>query len=103
MTSIGVRLPEDLLEKLDRLSQDEQLDRSTVIRQLLERGYEDFMKERAGRNYRSGEITISEAASLAELTIWEMEQYLLREGYRSEYSIADLEREQDRLSSRRED
>lgn len=103
MTSIGVRLPEDLLEKLDRLSQDEQLDRSTVIRKLLERGYEDFMKERACRNYRSGEITISEAASLAELTIWEMEQYLLREGYRSEYSIADLEREQDRLSSRRED
>lgn len=103
MTSIGVRLPEDLLEKLDRLSQDEQLDRSTVIRQLLERGYEDFMKERAARNYRNGEITISEAASLAELTIWEMEQYLLREGYRSEYSIADLEREQNRLRSRRED
>jgi len=99
MTSIGVRVPDDLLEKLDRLSEDEQLDRSTVIRQLLERGYEQFMKEQAAEKYRHGEVTISQAASLAELTLWEMEQYLKREGYRSDYSIADLQRERERLDS----
>lgn len=101
MSSIGVRLPDDLLEKLDRVSEQEQLDRSTVIRRLLERGYEDFMTEQAAEQYRRGEVTLSQAASLAELTLWEMEQYLVQEGYRSEYSIADLERERHRLRSRR--
>jgi len=103
MTSIGVRVSDDLLEKLDRLSEEERLDRSTVIRQLLERGYEDFMKERAAEKYRKGEVTISEASSLAELTLWEMEQYLIQEGYQSEYSIADLDREREHLRSSREE
>lgn len=102
MTSIGVRVSDDLLEKLDRLSEEENVDRSTVIRKLLERGYEDFMREVAAERYRTGDITISEAAALAEVTLWEMEQYLVREGYTSAYSIADLERDIDRLRSTRE-
>ncbi len=40
-----------------------------------------------------GRITMSEAARMAELTIWEMEQYLVEQGYKSEYSIDDLRRE----------
>lgn len=102
MSSIGVRVPEDLLEKLDRLAEEESLDRSTVIRQLLERGYEAFMLEKAAERYRRGDVTISEAAALAEQTLWEMERYLVQEGYTSSYSIADLERETDRLRAERE-
>lgn len=101
MSSIGVRVPEELLEKLDRLSDEEGLDRSTVIRRLLERGYDAFMLERAADQYRRGDITISEAADRAECTLWEMERHLVRAGYTSDYSIADLARETETLRSRR--
>lgn len=102
MSSIGVRVPDELLEKLDRLSDEEGLDRSTVIRRLLERGYDEFMLERAADRYRRGDITITEAAGLAECTLWEMERYLVQEGYTSEYSIADLEKEVKELRTGRD-
>lgn len=101
MSSIGVRLPDDLLERLDRLSEEEGLDRSTVIRQLLERGYDAFMLEHAADRYRRGEITLSRAAALADCTLWEMQQRLIQDGYTSTYSIADLEQETAALRAER--
>lgn len=103
MSAIGVRLPEELLEKLDRLSDAEGLDRSTVIRRLLELGYEEFMLAEAVDQYRRGDVTISEAADLAECSLWEMERSLVQEGYVSAYSIHDLERERDVLRADRTD
>lgn len=103
MTSVGVRLPEDLLEKLDRLSEEENVDRSTVIRRLLERGYADHRREEAAKEYREGTISISEAATRAGLTIWEMERYLVHEGFTSAYSIRDVDREVEALRSIREE
>lgn len=102
MDTINVRVPDDLLDTLDRLSDEEGLNRSTVIRRLLERGYNEFMLERAADRYRREDITISEAADLAECTLWEMERYLVQEGYTSEYSIADLEREFGAIQSRQD-
>ncbi|MFB6361887.1 MAG: ribbon-helix-helix protein, CopG family [Halobacteriales archaeon] len=102
MSSIGVRLPDELLEKLDRLSEEDGLDRSTVIRQLLQRGYADYVAERAAQRYRRGDTTLSGAAEQADRTLWEMQRYLVREGYISSYSIDDLDRELSRLRNRRD-
>lgn len=102
MTSIGVRVPDELLEKLDRLGDEEGVDRWTVIRRLLERGYEDYVTELAARRYRRGDVTISEAPALSDRTLWEMERYLVREGYTSANSIADRDRERKLLRSERE-
>ena len=43
--------------------------------------------------YLKGKITLSEAAARAEMTLWEMEGYLVELGYKSSYSIEDLEKE----------
>lgn len=96
MRSVGVRLPDDLLAKLDQLA-EEGLDRSTVIRQLLERGYDAFMRDRAADRYRRGDVTMGEAADLAECTVWAFERYLVQDGYTSSYSVDDLEREVEAL------
>lgn len=48
---------------------------------------------KAAEDYVKGRITLSEAAKKAELTIWEMEQYLVANGYKSGYSVEDLEKE----------
>jgi hypothetical protein len=41
---------------------------------------------------------MSEAAKKAQITIWEMEQYLIENGYKSSYSIEDLKSELKLLS-----
>ncbi len=92
-TSIGVRIDEEFIEKLESIGEEENLDRSTIIRKLLEEGYRAYMKEKAAERYKSGEVTISEAAEQADITIWEMEKYLVEKGYVSEYTIDDLMKE----------
>lgn len=91
--AIGVRLDKETIEKIEKLSEENVSDRSTTIRQLVQIGYKDVMTKKAMEKYIRGDITISEAARLAEMTIWEMERALVEHGYKSEYSIDDLRRE----------
>ncbi|MDP3722122.1 MAG: UPF0175 family protein [Candidatus Omnitrophota bacterium] len=51
------------------------------------------MKEHAAAKYRKGELTLSEAAHQAGLTVWEMERCLVEQGFSSNDSIEDLVRE----------
>jgi|SRR3990167_9049767 len=91
--AIGVRLPKEVLEIIEKLSKEESEDRSTIIRKLVIIGYKDLIKKKAAEDYVKGKITISEAAKQANMTIWEMEKYLVDRGFKSEYSTEDLEKE----------
>ncbi len=93
LISIGVRLPRKLLKALEDKAEEENVDRSTIIRQLIVKGLKEYKKEKAGRLYTSGKISISGAAEMAELTIREMIEYLIEKGYRSTYTYEDLKRE----------
>lgn len=96
--AIGIRLPKDVLSRIEKLSREEHEDRSTVIRKLVILGYADLVREKAVGKYLSSKITLSEAAHQAGCTVWEMEKYLVERGYKSAYSIDDLERESNLLS-----
>ena len=91
--AIGIRLPKDVLSRIEKLSKEEHEDRSTIIRKLVILGYSDLVKEKAAEKYRRDRITLSEAAHQAGVTVWEMEKYLVEQGYKSAYSVEDLERE----------
>lgn len=91
--AIGVRLPNNVLKQIEKLSKEEMEDRSTVVRKLILIGYKDFMQMKSAEEYIEGSITLPEAAYRAGLTIWEMEKYLVEHGFKSSYSIEDLERE----------
>ncbi len=90
---IALRIGIELLREIDKLSKKMAVDRSTIVRELLIKGLKEFLKENAAQQYIERRITLSEAARLANLTIWEMECYLVERGFKSEYSIEDLERE----------
>jgi predicted HTH domain antitoxin len=89
--SIGVRVPRDMLSRIEKLSQEEHEDRSTTIRKLVMIGYASVMREKAARKYLKGDITLSEAAHRAGLSLWDMEKYLVEHGFKSDYSVRDLE------------
>lgn len=54
---------------------------------------EENIRKKAAEDYVKGNITFSEAAHQAGLTLWEMEKYLIEQGFKSDYSIEDLEKE----------
>jgi metal-responsive CopG/Arc/MetJ family transcriptional regulator len=90
---IGIRLSKEMLKNIESLSKQELEDRSTTIRKLVLIGYLELMKKKVAQFYAEGKITITEAANQTNLTIWEMEKYLIDQGFKSEYSIDDLEKE----------
>ena len=80
--AIGIRLDKNFLKKIEQISKEEVLDRSSTIRKLVHLGYQNFIKKKVAQDYIQGKITI-----------WEMEQYLVEQGYKSSYSIDDLDKE----------
>ncbi|MFC7082197.1 hypothetical protein [Halorussus caseinilyticus] len=54
---VTTRVSEDLYEKIERIQQEEQTDRSTAVKRLLERGVGDWQIETAVRRYREGTIS----------------------------------------------
>jgi len=96
--AIGVRFDNVFLKKIEKLSKEELLDRSSTIRKLVYLGYRDFIKKKVAEDYKKGKITISKAANRAEMTVWEMEKYLVEQGYKSDYSIEDLNEELELIS-----
>lgn len=95
--SVGIRMDEELLNNLNELSREENMDRSTLVRKLLRKGLKEWKKDQAAERYRRGEITLTKAAEEAEITIWEMEKFLVNSGYVSKYSVKDLKRELSKL------
>jgi predicted HTH domain antitoxin len=90
---IGIRLPDDVLKKIEKLGRVRLVDRSTIIRELVIKGYQEVMRQMAFDDYVKGSITFSEAAHRAGMTLWEMERYLIGKGFKSSYSVDDLEKE----------
>lgn len=90
---VALRMDTEFLEKIDEISEDQATDRSAVLRQLLTKGYQEMVKEQAAEAYKAGKITFSEAALRAGLTLWDMEQYLVQQGFVSSFSLDDLEAE----------
>ncbi len=49
--------------------------------------------KKSAQQYVEGKVTLSEAADKAEMSVWDMEKYLVEHGFKSNYSIKDLKEE----------
>jgi Arc/MetJ-type ribon-helix-helix transcriptional regulator len=71
MDTISTRIPDDLEAELEAYIEDENLDRSTAVRKLLTESLDDWRKEKALEKLEAGETTLSDAADIAEMNVWE--------------------------------
>lgn len=71
MGTISARVPDELEAELEAYLEDERLDRSTAVRRLLTEGLEEWRREQALERLASGEVTLTRAAELAGLSVWE--------------------------------
>lgn len=99
LISLGVRLDKKIVEELNLIADEEHEDRTTVIRKLLIDAIGNYKQDRVLRKYEQGKISISRAAEETGLTVGEIEEYMVRKGYRSKYSTVDMERELELLKS----
>lgn len=88
---VTARVSKDLYEKIERIQEEEQTDRSTAVKRLLERGVGDWQIETAVRRYREGSVSIGRAAEIADVSIWRFMDILSERGVEMNYAESDLE------------
>ena len=84
------RISEDLYEAIERLRDEERLDRSTAVARLPERGVEDWRIDTANRRYRDGDVSLGRAADIAGVSLWRFLDILEDRRVEVNYTEADL-------------
>jgi predicted HTH domain antitoxin len=90
---VGTRLPETVVRDLETIEEAEQSDRSTTVRKLLYRAIQEWKLDHYSRLYGEGKVSLSRAAREANVSLWEMMDYLRKKKITAQYDLEDLERD----------
>jgi len=91
---ISTRLDEKEIEELNKITERERIDRSSLIRKFLLAQIQEYRLKESGEKYRKGLVSMAEAATLAKVSIYRMMEYVEREKIQAP-SLTDLEMEKD--------
>jgi predicted HTH domain antitoxin len=72
MQVIAARFPKSSAEELEKIAEEEQVDKSTVIARALHRYIKEWKLEKALTLYRKGKVTLWKAAGIADISLWEI-------------------------------
>lgn len=68
-STLTTRISDELADEIERISEEEKLDKSAVARRLLERAVSERRRERAFERYGRGEISLETLARSADLSV----------------------------------
>jgi len=88
--AVAVRVSRQVSELIERISSEERVDKSTVIRKLLDLGLREWRVQRALDKYQRGEVTLLKASEMAGVTIYDMIAILEERKVPYRYDISDL-------------
>jgi len=88
---VAARVSKEMSDLITEISTEEKVDRSTVVRRLLDMGVRDWRIQSALDRYGQGSITLLKAAEVAGVSIYEMIGILEERRIPYRYDISDLE------------
>jgi len=88
--TITSRLPDKMVEEIERIAKLENLDRSSVVRRLLNKAIPEWKIDYALKLYQQKEISLGKAAELSSLSIWEMLEKLSQNKIPLNYDLEEL-------------
>lgn len=95
--TLSTRLARGEAKKIDELAGELGLDRGSLLKQLIRKGYRDIQTERVLGAYRHGTITLSRAAELAGLSLRDILLRLPEESIELNYDLRELERDMEEV------
>ncbi len=90
MVVMNIRVPRKLLMELDRIAEFEKIDRSSLVRRILDEGVKRSKLNMALLRYLSGEVSIGKAAEIAGVSLWEFIDYMRERGVSSNVTAVEL-------------
>lgn len=97
MKAVTTRIPIEEQEWLEEVEKESGAQRSEVLRRLIEKGLNEWRKERALSLLRGHKITVRKAAEIAGVTYVEMLELASQEGIDIGYDLKELERDLERI------
>jgi len=71
MASVGLRLNKKLKKAIDEVKKEEDVDKSTAVRMLIDEGYKEWRLKKALEQLRANKVTLWEAARIAGFSLWD--------------------------------
>ena len=87
---IATRIDEDLLAQIKVIEGETRADRAEVIRRLLDEGAKQYRLKKAVALLREGKVTVSRAAEIAGMSIWDILDVMLAKRIPIPYTVEDL-------------
>lgn len=88
--TLTTRIPEELADAIEAISEEEQLDKSAVARRLLEGAVEERRRERAFQQFANGTLSLEGLAREADIPLREALVELRDRGITFHYSEESL-------------
>jgi len=98
-STVSTRLDKQDLALIKALAELEGCDRASLIKSLLRKGMVQLRREHAIRAFRREEVTLSKAAELAGLPLWDFLALMESEKLELHYEVADFEQDLAQLSA----
>jgi len=88
---VSARLPKEKARLVEEIAREEKVDKSTILERALEHYTREWKLKKAVELYRDGLVTLSRAAEIAEISVWEMIDVLSQKKVTLQYDVEDLE------------
>ena len=96
--TITTRLPDEMVDEIKKIAEIEKLDKSSVVRRLLDKAIPSWKLEYALKLYQNKEISIGKAAELSSLSIWEFLDQLSQKKIPLNYDLEDLKTDLEKVT-----
>ncbi|MEM4727945.1 MAG: UPF0175 family protein [Candidatus Bathyarchaeia archaeon] len=93
LEAVTTRLPREMLREVERLAEKEKVDRSELIRRLLDFALRQKRVDEALEAYRDGSVTLWRAAEMAGISLREMMELVKMKQIPIPYTLDDLKRD----------
>lgn len=80
--TISTRIDDEIVKKLEEIAKRENIDRSALIRKFILQMLKDYEIKRMTELYRKGIVSLQEAASQANISLYEIMEYVQKENIR---------------------
>ncbi len=77
--TISIRLDDKDAEKLEKIAEKESLDRAALVRKFILQKLKEYEVRQMADLYQKGVVSLQEAASQANVSLYEMMEYIQKE------------------------
>ena len=90
MENVSIRLQKKFMREAERLAKLTMVDKSTIIREALDKGFADVKLKIAVELFTSSKASTSEAAEISGLSVGELMDELVKRGIKPAITKEDL-------------